>query len=46
MRSRRRPKGRGVPVTEIGRVEAGQGVRVLDEAGQVIQFARMGYVHV
>lgn len=35
----------GVPVTEIGFVEAGQGVRVLDETGQPLHFARTGYVH-
>lgn len=35
----------GVPVTRIGRVETGQGVRVLDAAGQAIEFARTGYVH-
>lgn len=36
----------GVPVTEIGWVEAGRGVRVLDEAGNALLFAHPGYVHV
>jgi thiamine-monophosphate kinase len=36
----------GVPVAEIGRVVAGQGVQVLDEAGQAIELTRTGYVHV
>lgn len=38
--------GAGVPVTEIGGVVAGQGVRVLDGTGQEIEFTRAGYVHV
>lgn len=36
----------GIPVTPIGRVETGRGVRVLDATGQAIEFARPGYVHV
>jgi len=35
----------GLPVTEIGVVAAGEGVRVLDAAGQPLHFARAGYVH-
>ena len=36
----------GVPVTKIGVVGSGRGVRVLDEAGRAIEFVRPGYVHV
>jgi thiamine-monophosphate kinase len=35
----------GVAVTRIGRIEAGQGVRVLDQAGRVIDVAVRGYEH-
>jgi len=35
----------GVPVTRIGRIEAGQGVRVLDEKGAALPIAGAGYRH-
>lgn len=35
----------GTPVTAIGRVEAGQGVRLLDAAGVQIPVRRAGYTH-
>ncbi len=35
----------GVAVTGIGRVEAGQGVHLLDEAGQEVQVTRAGFTH-
>lgn len=35
----------GVDITWIGRVEAGQGVRVLDESGAVIPFEQAGFTH-
>lgn len=35
----------GVPVTEIGRVEAGKGVVLLDETGAEIPVSRSGYTH-
>jgi thiamine-monophosphate kinase len=35
----------GVPVTMIGRIEAGQGVRVLDRDGAAITVAVAGYEH-
>ena len=35
----------GVPVTRIGRIEAGQGVRVLDASGRVLDVAVRGYEH-
>jgi len=35
----------GVPVTEIGRCEAGQGVVLVDQRGREIRVCRPGYVH-
>jgi len=35
----------GVPVTRIGRIEAGTGVRVLDAQGAAIPLAGAGYRH-
>ena len=35
----------GVPVTVIGRIEAGQGVRVLDAKGAELNFAGQGWRH-
>jgi thiamine-monophosphate kinase len=35
----------GVPVTEIGRIDAGQGVRVLDAAGAELALAGVGWRH-
>jgi thiamine-monophosphate kinase len=35
----------GVPVREIGRVEEGNGVVVLDEIGRPIRLERLGYTH-
>jgi thiamine-monophosphate kinase len=35
----------GLPVAEIGRVETGQGVALLDNGGQEIPVDRRGYVH-
>ncbi|GGF28587.1 thiamine-monophosphate kinase [Aliidongia dinghuensis] len=35
----------GVPVTPIGRIEAGQGVQVLDAAGQTMALAGVGWRH-
>ncbi len=35
----------GVPVSEIGRVEAGQGVVLLDAAGNEVPLARTGFTH-
>jgi thiamine-monophosphate kinase len=35
----------GVPVTAIGRIEAGQGVTVLDRAGMPMAIAVPGYRH-
>jgi thiamine-monophosphate kinase len=35
----------GVVVTEIGRVEAGAGVALIDEAGQALPVARAGFTH-
>jgi len=35
----------GVPVTRIGRIEAGAGVRVVDDRGAVIPLADAGYRH-
>jgi thiamine-monophosphate kinase len=35
----------GLPMTEIGRIEAGGGVRVLDGQGQPLAFAAAGYTH-
>jgi len=37
--------GAGVEITEIGRVEPGHGVDVLDETGRKLAFARTGWVH-
>lgn len=35
----------GVPVTRIGRIEAGSGVRVLDEEGKAVPVTGVGYRH-
>ncbi len=35
----------GVQVTEIGRLEAGGGVTLLDQSGQAMHFGRQGYDH-
>lgn len=35
----------GLPLTAIGRIDAGTGVGVLDEAGQIIELATKGWVH-
>jgi thiamine-monophosphate kinase len=35
----------GLPLTAIGRIEAGRGVRVVDAAGAEIALARAGYTH-
>jgi thiamine-monophosphate kinase len=35
----------GVPVTAIGRLEAGRGVSVLDGAGRPVKLASLGYEH-
>jgi len=35
----------GVAITAIGRIEAGQGVRVLDEAGRAMTVETAGYAH-
>jgi thiamine-monophosphate kinase len=35
----------GCPVTEIGQVEAGSGVMLLDSSGQEIPVSRKGYRH-
>jgi thiamine-monophosphate kinase len=35
----------GVAVTEVGRVEAGQGVALLDPAGRALPVSRAGYSH-
>ena len=35
----------GVPVHEIGRVEKGEGVALLDEKGDPIAIARPGFTH-
>jgi thiamine-monophosphate kinase len=35
----------GVAITEIGRVEAGKGVLLLDADGQPVPVGRLGYVH-
>ncbi len=35
----------GVPVTKIGRIEAGQGVRLVDAAGSDVAVAAAGYRH-
>lgn len=37
--------GLGVPLTAVGRIEAGEGVRVLDAAGNALDLGRGGYVH-
>jgi thiamine-monophosphate kinase len=37
--------GLGLPITAIGRIEAGDGVRFLDLAGQAIPVAAAGYRH-
>lgn len=37
--------GIGLPLTAIGRIDAGAGVRVLDEAGREIVLDRPGWVH-
>jgi len=37
--------GLGLPLTAIGRIEAGRGVRVVDAAGAEIALARAGYTH-
>jgi thiamine-monophosphate kinase len=37
--------GLGLPLTAIGRIEAGRGVRVIDAAGAEIALARAGYTH-
>ena len=38
-------EARGVPVSEIGRVEKGEGVRVTDDSGKVVQILRTGFTH-
>ena len=38
-------KDSGTPVTEIGRVEAGQGVALLDAGGREVPLARKGFAH-
>ena len=35
----------GLPLTAVGRIDAGAGVRVLDEAGQEIVLDKKGWVH-
>lgn len=35
----------GVAVTKVGRIVAGQGLRLLDAAGAVVQLERLGYDH-
>lgn len=35
----------GVTITEIGRVEAGAGVRLLDESGQALKLEKSGFTH-
>jgi thiamine-monophosphate kinase len=35
----------GVPITEIGRIELGEGARVVDDRGEEIALARAGYRH-
>ncbi len=35
----------GVPLTAIGRLEAGEGVRILDESGEAIALGSTGYKH-
>jgi thiamine-monophosphate kinase len=35
----------GVPITMIGRIEAGAGVRLIDNAGQTITVEAAGYRH-
>jgi len=39
------PAKLGVPITMIGRIDAGAGVRVIDEAGQTITVEAAGYRH-
>jgi thiamine-monophosphate kinase len=36
---------RGVPITQIGRIEPGEGVRVVDEVGRAMAPPRLGYRH-
>jgi thiamine-monophosphate kinase len=40
-----RARGAGVPVTAIGRIEAGAGVRVLDRDGATVPLTRRGFRH-
>jgi thiamine-monophosphate kinase len=35
----------GVPVTEIGEIAEGEGVRVTDDSGQIVQILRNGFTH-
>ena len=35
----------GVPVTRIGRIDAGPGLRVVDAAGQAVEVAARGFDH-
>jgi thiamine-monophosphate kinase len=35
----------GLPITMIGRIEAGAGVRLVDAAGQIIAVEAIGYRH-
>ena len=39
------PAELGVPITMIGRIEAGAGVRLVDRAGQTIAVEAAGYRH-
>jgi thiamine-monophosphate kinase len=41
----RAAKETGIPATEIGRVEAGDGVALIDESGAPISIARPGFTH-
>ena len=41
----RRSAATGVPVTEIGRVETGSGVRVVDRTGSEVALSRRGFRH-
>ncbi|HVH81365.1 MAG TPA: thiamine-phosphate kinase, partial [Stellaceae bacterium] len=35
----------GLPITEIGVIEAGEGVRVIDAAGNAVDIASAGWRH-
>jgi thiamine-monophosphate kinase len=35
----------GVPLTQVGRIEAGSGVKVLDEKGKIVPVEAVGYRH-